>query len=139
MARLYSRSSENLNIGRIRSSDMPVTVEEMNNVSHINYIYPQGCACPVPYLQKQPYVYFVQSSDGYVKIGTTRHIKSRVGKIQVDNHMRIKLIGKMKGGFDLELKLHLKFKRYRKRGEWFHPAPELIEYIAENNINKEKT
>ena len=26
-----------------------------------------------------------------------------------------------------------------KCGEWFDGAPELLEYIAENNINKEKT
>ena len=111
---------------------MPVTIDEMNRVTSLPLV--QGTFCQVPHLQKQPYVYFVQNEAGYIKIGTTRHVKSRVNKIQCDNHMKIKLIGKMKGGFDLEIKLHRKFKQYRKRGEWFEGTPELLEYIASNKM-----
>jgi len=116
----------------VRGFEMPVTIDEMNRVTSLPLV--QGAFCQVPHLQKQPYVYFVQNEDGFVKIGTTRHVKSRLVRMQIDNCMKIKLIGKMKGGFDLEAELHKRFKKYRKRGEWFHPAPELIEYILNNKM-----
>lgn len=58
--------------------------------------------------------------------------------MQIDNCMEVKLIGKMKGSYDLETKLHRRFKQYRKRGEWFNPAPELLEYIANNKMYRRK-
>ena len=59
--------------------------------------------------------------------------------MQIDNCMKIKLMGKIKGGQELESKLHKKFKKYHKRGEWFHPSPELIEYIVKNKMGRKKT
>lgn len=117
---------------------MPVTVEELNEGCNLSPVYPQGAVCPVDYLQRQHYIYFVQSEDGFIKIGCSQNVKSRFRTIQGDNHMKIKLIGKMKGGYDLEAKLHRKFKKFRKRGEWFHPAPELIGYIASNKMYRRK-
>ena len=116
---------------------MPATLKEHLDSLNTKHIYPIGAYCQLLYNRKT-YIYFIQSEDGFIKIGCTQTLKKRIKAIQACNALKIKLIGKMKGGYDLESELHLKFKRYRKRGEWFHPVPELLEYIAENNINKEK-
>lgn len=99
----------------------------------------QGAYCRIPYMKKSSYVYFVQSEDGFIKIGCTQNLKSRIRHIQIYNHMKIRLIGKVKGGHDVEAKLHKKFKKHRKRGERFNPAPELLEYISTHKIYKGKS
>lgn len=116
---------------------MPVTLGEHLKSLNDQHIYPTGSYCKLPYT-RMFYVYFAQSEDGYIKIGCTQNLKSRIRHIQIYNHMKIKLIGKMKGGRDLEVKLHRKFKQYRKRGEWFNPATELLEYIANNKMYRRK-
>lgn len=114
---------------------MPATLKEHLESLAVRPNFEWGLPPGTPScVRKQPYVYFVQNEDRYIKIGFTRHIKSRLVRIQIDNCMRVKLIGKMKGGQELESTLHRKFKKYRKRGEWFNPGPELIEYIAENKM-----
>ena len=117
---------------------MPVTLEEHLESLNVKHIYPTGSFCKLPYM-REPYIYFVQSEDGYIKIGCTQRLKLRIKAIQACNPLKIKLVGKMKGGYDLEAELHKRFKKYRKRGEWFHPAPELIEYIVKNKMGRKKT
>ena len=58
--------------------------------------------------------------------------------MQIDNCMKIKLIGTMRGGQELGTKLHRKFKKHRNRGEWFEGTPELLEYISTHKIYKGK-
>ena len=119
---------------------MPATLKEhlgsLNAHPNFKWGLPPGAPSCV---RKQPYVYFVQNEDGYIKIGFTRHIKSRLVRMQIDNCMKLKLIGKVKGGQELESKLHRKFKQYRKRGEWFGAVPELLEYISTHKIYKGKS
>lgn len=117
---------------------MPVTVEELNEACSLKPGFVQGAFCQIPYMRKPSYVYFAQSEDGFIKIGCTRLVNTRLRIMQVDNCMEIKQIGKMKGGRELESELHKKFKEYRKRGEWFNPVPELLEYIANNKMYRRK-
>ena len=116
---------------------MPVTIEEHLESLNDQHIYPTGSYCKLPYTRIF-YVYFAQSEDGYIKIGCTQNLKSRIRHIQIYNHMKIKLIGKMKGGHEVEAMLHRKFKQHRKRGEWFEGSPELLEYIETHKIYKGK-
>ena len=119
---------------------MPATLKEHLESLTVRPNFEWGITSGTPSrLRKQPYVYFVQNEDGFIKIGFTRHIKSRLVRMQIDNCMKVKLIGKMKGGRDLEMKLHRKFKQYRKRGEWFVAVPELLEYISTHKLYKGKS
>ena len=118
---------------------MPATLKEHLESLTVRPNFEWGLSSGTPScVRKQPYVYFVQNEDGYIKIGTTRHLKSRLVRMQIDNCMKIKLIGKIKGGRELESNLHRKFKPYRKRGEWFEGSPELLEYIANNKMYRRK-
>jgi hypothetical protein len=80
--------------------------------------------------------YFVQAGteEGPIKIGTTsRDVVSRIEQLQCGNAEVIWLLGCIDGkGSDYEATLHEKFKDFRKNGEWFEPAPELLSFIACN-------
>ena len=119
-------------------ADMPVTLKEHLKSITVEPCFVQGAFCKIPYMTKPSYIYFMQSEDFYIKIGCTRNIKSRIKAVQAHNPMKIKLIGKMKGGYDLEVKIHRRFKKHRTRGEWFEGSPELLEYIATHKIYKGK-
>ena len=78
-----------------------------------------------------PYTYFVQSGDcGPIKIGKTVHVLKRMRAIGTDNAESLKLVGVI--GRDVESQLHVVFEHLCVRGEWFGPAPELVDFIIEN-------
>ena len=73
------------------------------------------------------YVYFIQEVIGIhapIKIGVSQDVGERLRNIQGCNPRKLEVyavmgpMGKAKA-FDLEDKLHHKFRRYRLRGEWF--------------------
>jgi hypothetical protein len=78
-------------------------------------------------------VYFVQWGDsGPIKIGTTtKDVKERVRHLQTGIPEKLILRAIMDGGRDIERALHRMFShlKLRRRGEWFTPERELLDYI----------
>jgi hypothetical protein len=81
-------------------------------------------------------VYFAQE-DGTeaIKIGTSRHLKKRIGELTRDLPWKITLLATIDGWRETECVVLRRFRHARIRGEWFRPVPELLEYIA--SIKKE--
>lgn len=77
------------------------------------------------------YVYFVQvEGDGPIKIGVSTGLPdNRVYSLQCACPYELRLVATFFGGRAAEAGLHRRFKHLRLRGEWFRPAPELLEWI----------
>jgi len=80
---------------------------------------------------QKPVVYFVRAKgSGRIKIGTTdRAVEKHVSEISSFCPEGIELLGTVKGGICTEDQLHQQFAKYRRNGEWFDPAPELLAVI----------
>ncbi len=81
--------------------------------------------------QPTSWVYFISDEDGYIKIGVTNSIESRVAQLQTSSRQELRLIAKVPGDFTTESELHQRFAHARVRGEWFRPAPDLCDFIKE--------
>ena len=72
-----------------------------------------------------------------VKIGytTPSNMKSRLSVLKSGSPSQLRLIGAHSGTRDKEKFIHTQLEQYktRKRGEWFHLDPIVIEYIEEHN------
>ncbi|MEV7013349.1 GIY-YIG nuclease family protein [Streptosporangium sp. NPDC051022] len=79
-------------------------------------------------------VYFIQGIEGGpIKIGVSRDPWERLAAIQLMSPVQLHVLGTIRGvGQPEERRLHERFAEHRSHGEWFHPAPELIDYIQEN-------
>jgi len=75
------------------------------------------------------FVYLFGSQEGYYKIGRSKKPSSRVN--QVGGPFVVRLLWTVETNHDLWLEgyLHDCFFRSRKRGEWFHLAPEDVSLI----------
>lgn len=86
---------------------------------------------PNPKLTDVGQVYFIQAGEGGpIKIGTTTNLPLRIKKLQQAQAEKLVMLALRKGGVITERKYHAKFKAFRKRGEWFSPAPEILAEIA---------
>lgn len=75
-------------------------------------------------------VYFLQAENkGFIKIGFTNNPYSRIESIRAMSPVSLDVLVIITGGKPLEQKLHQRFSHLRHHGEWFHPEPELLEYI----------
>jgi len=80
-------------------------------------------------------VYFVQAGEsGPVKIGVTQNIEDRVVNLQTGNPEKINVMRALtlrskEDAFNLESKLHNKFKDVRLNGEWFKYSKYLDDFI----------
>ena len=78
-------------------------------------------------------IYFIQAGGitGPIKIGYTKN-QANVRKkcAQTYNHLALELLADTAGTQPEEKALHGRFRRYRIRGEWFNPAPPIMELIA---------
>lgn len=84
-----------------------------------------------------PTVYFVQARAlRLIKIGVTMDLGDRLKTLRVGCPDQLELLGAIydRGGHVTELTLHGRFDEHRSHGEWFHPCPELLEFIAENSL-----
>lgn len=63
-------------------------------------------------------VYFVRCHE-LVKIGTARDVRDRLSALQVGCPYELSLWGTLRGGHRAEQALHMAFRSYRIRGEWF--------------------
>lgn len=82
-----------------------------------------------------PYVYFIQDERGYVKIGVSWQPEERLKDLQTSNPHRLSILCCIKGGFEVEKKLHNFLSNTRAHGEWFHHSEKLsllLEAIAQD-------
>lgn len=79
-------------------------------------------------------IYFARCGrDGPIKIGhTIGGIASRLSFLQVGCPWQIMVMGTMDGDLQTESTLLKKFAHLNMRGEWFHAATELLEFIQSN-------
>lgn len=77
-------------------------------------------------------VYFIRAG-GFIKIGvTTNNVRERLHNLQVAHYEQLQVVGVMFAEPEAERELHRRFKVIHVRGEWFHAAPELMEFIREH-------
>lgn len=85
------------------------------------------------------YLYFITCKSGGVdfpvKIGVTSCVNSRLKSLQTGNPYNLVCLCKYKAEdwfiLKLEKELHLRFKEFRLRGEWFEMNFELLDVIRE--------
>lgn len=79
-------------------------------------------------------VYFIRADHvGLIKIGIAQDVNQRLATLRTSSPVRLELLAVIRdGGQALEARLHQRFAGARSHGEWFHPTPELLSYIAEN-------
>lgn len=82
-------------------------------------------------LERQEFIYFIQEgTSGFIKIGITTDIESRIKALQTGNPRKLRCIANFRGSHIYEQKLHIKFNSSRYNGEWFHPTKDLLQYIG---------
>lgn len=77
-------------------------------------------------------IYFIQSTSGPIKIGqSVRKIRKRLKEMQTSCPHKLLLLGTMKGGRELEKRIHNAFQDYRCNGgsEWFTPEKPVLNFI----------
>lgn len=78
------------------------------------------------------YVYFVQTGRGTpVKIGWTMGLDYRLRQMQTDHWNFVRLLAVVRGSMKDEANFHRRFKQHRITSEWFHPAPEILDFCEE--------
>jgi hypothetical protein len=88
-------------------------------------------ASSTPPVRRTRSLYFIQKGvDGPIKIGVASAVGSRIKTLQVGNAEPLKLLLTVDQSDDFnERALHRKFRHLRLEGEWFRPAPDLVEFI----------
>lgn len=95
-------------------------------------IAPKGTSLSI--VRSPPLVYFIQAgTGGPVKIGRSMNPTERLPTLQTGNPSVLRILATMPGGPVVETSMHALFakERVRPNGEWFHPSPELLGFIAE--------
>ena len=81
------------------------------------------------------YVYFLQGKvTKLIKIGLSSNPRKRIKSLQLSEE--VEFLGVIKGDKRLEDELHYRFADYRKIGEWFEPAPELVAFISKHSSHR---
>ena len=75
---------------------------------------------------KDGFVYFIKSDNGLVKIGKSAHPERRLRELKTGAASKLKLVETIysEDVSGLEKRLHLRYKRRRKNGEWFELSHE---------------
>lgn len=73
-------------------------------------------------------VYFLQRSDGRVKIGWSKNVSVRKKDLEVAAGP-LRLLWREPGGLKREQKLHRWFAASRVHNEWFEPDPDVLAYV----------
>jgi len=86
------------------------------------------------------FVYFVEATNSHaIKIGMTRtSLLDRLDALRTANHEPLRMVGWMVAEPMTEALLHRRFRANRLRGEWFSPAPDLLDYIASVRLRRER-
>jgi len=83
-------------------------------------------------------IYFVLcglGDEGFVKIGYSKDIVSRIEALQPGAPEKLELVGRMPGTIQMERAIHKQFSHLRKRGEWFHFTDELWDFVKATTRN----
>lgn len=81
--------------------------------------------------KQKPKVYFIQAGfSGDIKIGFSYNIEKRLKVLQTSHSEKLRILAALNGDRIVELELHQRFGSYRKKGEWFEPHPELMQFIS---------
>ena len=80
-------------------------------------------------------VYFIQSTTGPIKIGSTNQIHKRLNSIQTSCPDKLNIICTMPGSKKLEKSLHKEFAVYRLRDEWFDCNKFILMFIENYHRN----
>lgn len=81
------------------------------------------------------FVYFIQvGDDGPIKIGLAKNIDRRLAELQSASPYELFVIGfvRTRTPLDTEQYFHCLFREHRIRGEWFEPAREILNFIAQS-------
>lgn len=79
---------------------------------------------------KTPVVYFIRAETGLIKIGHTNYIASRMVTLVGQSPVTLELLATVHGSQMDERAYHARFAAHRAHGEWFEPAPAILEEIA---------
>lgn len=83
-----------------------------------------------PVTEDRRSVYFIRADNGLIKIGVAADPKDRLHTLSTMSPVGLSLIAVIPdAGAKGESNLHRKFAAHRSHGEWFRPAPELVDYI----------
>lgn len=74
------------------------------------------------------YVYFLECGD-FVKIGFSKKPDDRFHSLKVSLPFKIKYVRQISGNIRDEKKLHLRFKKWHVKGEWFKKCDEINSVI----------
>lgn len=81
-------------------------------------------------------IYFIaQKNELLVKIGYTAKMQDRLISLQTANPEKLNLLLLLPGEFDLEKKIHFKFRKFRHNNEWFYLSNEIKRFINNKKIN----
>ncbi len=85
------------------------------------------------------YVYFMRAIDGSgpIKIGCTQDLMMRLYDVSLKRGAQIGFLAFAEGSHDLENRIQRGFNHLRVEGEWFDPAPELMDFI-EQTVRSQK-
>ena len=78
-------------------------------------------------------VYFVQAQTlGFIKIGFAADAADRLRTLRVGSPDELTLLGSIYSADAkaLEASIHARFQAHRHHGEWFHPVPELLDFVS---------
>lgn len=76
-------------------------------------------------------VYFAESENGLIKIGTTRWCPvTRVARICASSAVLVRLIAVFDGDREIEKSYHAQFSVFRRWGEWFACEGDLRTYVS---------
>lgn len=78
-----------------------------------------------PWKADPSWVYFMRH-DQIIKIGYSKNPRKRAAALA-----SAEILATEPGGVERESELHSRFRAHRLHGEWFTPAPELLDYIDE--------
>lgn len=82
-------------------------------------------------------IYFIQSHNRYLKIGTTINVESRIKGLQTGSPIKLKVVGILDGSYATEAGLHDMFNHLHHNGEWFRYTDELKWFIHALRDNPE--
>lgn len=75
-------------------------------------------------------VYFIESTNGLLKVGTTLDLPKRLVGLRAMSPLPLRLVWWVSGGKSLELAFHAALAPIRSHGEWFLENPHLLEMVA---------
>ncbi len=76
-------------------------------------------------------IYVIQAgNEGHLKIGYAVDPQKRIRQLQTANSERLRILKIVPGARQLEKQVHRDLASFRRTGEWFDAAPEVLKYVA---------